>query len=229
MAGYIATSTTQLNLAIGVQNLLTQSVLSYVAGQTIQVTFVPNPAVFLIGTIISYNQVTGAMQVNFTSVSGVLSIGGPWNTQPWNSGAPIFDEWTLTLIGGVPAPSAAPVAPSIIVRRLSASGDVLRGNGLANFLTDIDAVAQIIGTRIKLLQGEWFENVNLGTPMFQSILGHPITVQGLTLVMRQRILGTPFVTGIVAFDATYSAPGRTFAYQAVVSTQFGIVTTISGQ
>ena len=113
---------------------------------------------------------------------------------------------------------------TIQVRALSPTGDPLRGAGLTNFLTDINAVAQIIKTTIKLLQGEWFENLSIGTPLFQQLLGHPTTVNAVALIMRNRILGCPYVTGINSLQVAYGAHGRTFTFFASVSTQFGQVT-----
>lgn len=113
---------------------------------------------------------------------------------------------------------------TIIVRRLDSSWDVLRGNGLGNFLTDIDAVAQIIKQRLLLLQQEWFLNTQDGTPLFQSLLGHPITKDAVAGILQARILGSPCVTGINSMSLVYGPTGRTFAFYASVQTQFGTIT-----
>jgi hypothetical protein len=113
--------------------------------------------------------------------------------------------------------------PAILVRKLNSAGDPMRGAGLSNFATDIEAVAQILSTRLRLLQAEWFENLLEGTPLFQSLLGHPITSQGVAFILRRRILGTPYVTGIQALQVNYGRAGRTFAFIAVVQTAFGPV------
>ncbi|HJX54075.1 MAG TPA: hypothetical protein VJ801_15010 [Polyangia bacterium] len=97
----------------------------------------------------------------------------------------------------------------------------MRGAGLVNFLTDIDAVAQTIASTLRLLQNEWFENRLEGTPLFQRLLGHPITTQGVALILRKRILGVPYVTGIHSLAVTHVAAGRTFTFRAIVDTQFG--------
>lgn len=115
------------------------------------------------------------------------------------------------------------MAATIIVRALGSTGDPLRGSGLANFLTDLNAVGQIITTRMRLLQGEWYENLTDGLPLFQQLLGHPITLQALALIIRQRILATPYVTGILSLSVVYVPAGRTFTYNAFVQTQFGTV------
>ena len=73
---------------------------------------------------------------------------------------------------------------TIIVRTLDENGDPRRGSGLKNFLTDADAVAQILATRMRLLQGEWFQDATKGIPAFQSLLGHPTTPRAVALVLR---------------------------------------------
>lgn len=112
---------------------------------------------------------------------------------------------------------------TISVRRLSPTGDPTRGQGLQNFLTDLDAVAQIIGTRIKLLYGEWWEALNQGTPLFQSILGVASTSDGVALLLRQRIIGTPYVTDIEDMVVVYVGAARTYAFSCNVQTAFGTV------
>jgi hypothetical protein len=104
---------------------------------------------------------------------------------------------------------------------LDASGDPLRGAGLSNFLSDIDAVAQIIATRLRFLMGEWYEDLTDGTPAFQALLGQPITMQALAMILSQRILGTKYVTGIQSLQVRYLPAGRNFAFYASVQTQFG--------
>lgn len=99
----------------------------------------------------------------------------------------------------------------------------MRGQGASNFLSDVDAVAQIIRTRLLLFQGEWFEDTADGTPMFQSLLGRTITLQAATLILRGRILGTPYVSAITSFSLTLNPNARTFSFSANVLTQFGTV------
>ena len=115
------------------------------------------------------------------------------------------------------------MADTIRVRTLDVNGDAMRGAGLSNFSADLMAVAQIILTRLKLLQGEWFEDLNQGTPLFQQLLGKPTTSDGILLVLRERILGTPYVTGISNIGVTYQGSSRAFTFSATVQTQFGSV------
>ena len=113
---------------------------------------------------------------------------------------------------------------SIITRKLDANGDPMRGSGMTNFVSDIDAVAVILGTTLKLLMGEWFEDTSDGTPLFQSLLGHPITSQGVALLLRRRILSVPYVTAIDQLNVIYAPSGRIFTFVAVIATQFGGLT-----
>lgn len=92
-------------------------------------------------------------------------------------------------------------------------------------LTDTYAVAQAIKTRLKLFLGEWWENLNLGLPMFQSILGQLASTQGLaamTLAVTQNIEGAPYVTSVTGVDVKF-ADGA-LSISATAQTQFGPVT-----
>ncbi len=113
---------------------------------------------------------------------------------------------------------------TVIVRALDANGDPRRGAGISNFLADLDAVAQILATRLRLLRGEWFENLAEGTPLFQQLLGHPTNSDAVGLLLRERILGTPYVTSIQSMQVVYQPAGRNFSFFASVLTRFGAVT-----
>lgn len=122
-------------------------------------------------------------------------------------------------------------SPVISVRALTPSGDVQHGNSGASFIHDIDAVTQIILTRIRLFQGEWWEDLSQGTPMFQSILGaqaSPKSQATILLLIQQRILGTPYVNSILASTLTFDRNTRKFTFSCTVSTAFGniVVTNV---
>ena len=123
----------------------------------------------------------------------------------------------------------SPVSGRIMVRANDQNGDPMRGAGLGSFIFDQAAVAQIIAQTILLLQGEWFESLSTGTPLFQKILGVPTTSYEVSRILRQRILGCPFVTGIQALEASFGPAGRTFTFVALVQTSFGVVTVTNQQ
>jgi hypothetical protein len=115
---------------------------------------------------------------------------------------------------------------TITVRKLdSKTWEPQQGNGQSNFISDLEAVAQILATRLKMFQGEWFLNLLDGLPLFQKILGSsgsPRSLQVVINLIAARILGTPFVIGVSNFNASFQ--NRQFVYTASVSTQFGTIT-----
>jgi hypothetical protein len=116
---------------------------------------------------------------------------------------------------------------TITYRKLDLNGDPLWGGGQTNFMSDLEAIAQAIGTRLKLLQGEWWENLNLGTPIFQSMLGVPGSgkrPRPVSLLLVQRILSTPFVTGVSNVTTSYDPNARAFQFSCQVQTRFGTIT-----
>jgi hypothetical protein len=91
-------------------------------------------------------------------------------------------------------------------------------------LSDLDAVSQAILTRLKLFLGEWWENLSIGLPVFQLMLGQLGTAQGLAameLAIQQNIAGGPYVNEVLAVTATFENGQLSVTYAA--RTDFGIV------
>ena len=114
---------------------------------------------------------------------------------------------------------------TITVRALDpVTGEPLFGNGQNNFISDLDAMKQILLTRLKLFQGEWFLNLSDGTPMFQKLLGssgNPRNIETIINLLTQRLNQTPYVVSVSLFQASYT--NRQFVFQAKVITQFGTI------
>lgn len=94
------------------------------------------------------------------------------------------------------------------------------------FLSDINAVAQIIYTTLRLLMGEWWENLQIGFPLFQSLIGataSPQNQQGIELLIRQTIEGCPFVIQVIDFSFSTNTGTMASFFSATVSTSFGTV------
>jgi hypothetical protein len=92
-------------------------------------------------------------------------------------------------------------------------------------LTDVSAVSQAILTRLRLFLGEWWEDLNLGLPVFQKILGQLGTKKGIAamnLAIQQQIEGVPYVTSVMAVQSTFE--NGQLRFTAKVQTKFGIVT-----
>lgn len=56
-------------------------------------------------------------------------------------------------------------------RKLDENGDYTFGNNSYDYIEKDEAIAQAIKTKLYLFYGEWWEDISLGLPMFQSILG----------------------------------------------------------
>lgn len=118
------------------------------------------------------------------------------------------------------------MAALITVRALSPSYEPQMGAGQACLISDLYAVAQIIGQRLRLFQGEWWENSTLGLPLFQSILGQGAgnrALQVMMMVILQQIATCPYVQSIASSSYSYDANARIFTFQCVVLTQFGAI------
>lgn len=109
------------------------------------------------------------------------------------------------------------------VRAQDANGDYTFGQSAANFLVDSNAaVAQTIGTRLLLWEGEWFLDVTEGTPWLQRVLGAH-TKPLYDAAIQQRVLGTLGVNSIDEYTSTLDPASRGLAVSMKVSTQFGQV------
>lgn len=94
-------------------------------------------------------------------------------------------------------------------------------------LSDLDAVAQAIRTNLNLFQGEWWQDLNDGTPMFQEIINQRATPSGqqiMALALAKRISGTPYVSSVENMQFSFSETSRRFSFSCVAKTSFGTLT-----
>jgi len=112
---------------------------------------------------------------------------------------------------------------TIAYLQLDPSYDPVFADGTS--LTDAAAVQQAILTRLKLFLGEWWENLNLGLPVFQSMLGQlgsQRVQSAIQLAITQNIKATPYVTAVNNVEVLFS-DGQ-FSFTATAQTVFGTVT-----
>ena len=125
-------------------------------------------------------------------------------------------------------------APIILVQQNSQpNNDPVEGENGPVFLSNLDAIAQIIYTTLRLLLGEWWENLVIGFPLFQSLIGtsgSPTNQAGVMLIIQQTILGCPYVTQISSFNFSLNTATLSSTFTAVVQTRFGtlVVTNAPG-
>lgn len=118
------------------------------------------------------------------------------------------------------------MAATISIRQLDLNHDPIYGNGPAAFLTDIDAVAQIIQTRLLLFEGEWWADLGDGLPLFQSILGSNNGKKATVIsdLITAVITNTPYVNDVGAIITIFDADTRQYTFACQVSTVFGTLT-----
>jgi hypothetical protein len=107
------------------------------------------------------------------------------------------------------------------VRKLSPSGDIIFGGGLANFyVNSATGVGQKVVTRLKLIQNEWFLDKTAGTPWFSEIFGYSNpTVRDL--VIKNVILTTDNVNEITSYSSSIDTITREYTVSADINTTFG--------
>lgn len=106
-------------------------------------------------------------------------------------------------------------------RKLTEDGDYSFGNGQLDFWRDVpEAVAQSVKTRLLLWLGEWFLNIEDGTPFMQGILGkYSQNVADVTI--QDRILGTTGVTSIQNYESAKDPDRRELSVAVTINTIYG--------
>jgi hypothetical protein len=115
------------------------------------------------------------------------------------------------------------------MRRLSPTGDFTYGQNGQDFITDNEAVRQLIQTRMQLYRGAFWRDINAGFPL-SDILGGSASPERLSAIdnaIRAVILGTEGVLGIVSYSSTFDPTTRAYSYTSVVQTIYS-TTEISG-
>lgn len=112
------------------------------------------------------------------------------------------------------------------VRALNSSGDIVTSG--TQFFSGGSAAeaAQNVNTRLKLFTGEWFLNIQDGTPWFPDtnrygILGKGGSLSQKEAILRRRILLAPSVAGMSSFNIDYEPTTRLLTVTA------GIISTSS--
>jgi len=109
------------------------------------------------------------------------------------------------------------------------------GHGSADYWHDsVEGVAQNIETRMMLFRGEWFLDVQEGTPWGGFPLNEQVIAQGQILgahtqltrdvAIQQRVLGTGGVSGISDYFSYFDPVTRGFSATMTVETIYGKAT-----
>lgn len=108
-------------------------------------------------------------------------------------------------------------------RKLDGNDDYTFGRR-NEFYTSVEAVAQAVKTRLRLLLGEWWENTEDGTPLFQEVEGQFFScdnVSQVDLIFAERITGTQGVSEITEFESELNPNTRTYSASITINTIYG--------
>lgn len=115
-------------------------------------------------------------------------------------------------------------------RKLDENGDYTIGRR-DEMYEGTEAVAQAVKTRLLILLGEWWENRQDGTPLFESVLGQRLRTDEppdeIDLVFSDRINGTQGVSDITNFESSIDAEGRAYKADITIKTVYDTEFTVS--
>lgn len=107
-------------------------------------------------------------------------------------------------------------------RRLDENGDYSFGNNSLDYIKDNDAIIQAIKTKLYLFYGEWWEDISLGLPMFQSILGQVSNENLRRTVILLSAEQIQSVEGVASVDSIVVAiSARKLTLSIDVTTEYG--------
>ena len=114
----------------------------------------------------------------------------------------------------------------MLVRRLDDNHDMTFGRGIADMARDDEATAQAVKTRLLLLKGEWFLDIEAGVPYLQQIMVRPSNLPLAEAIIKRTILDTEGVAELQSFAMTYDRETRRLTIQATVANSYGTVANI---
>lgn len=100
-----------------------------------------------------------------------------------------------------------------------ATGDIVTSG--VQFNTEALEVAQTVKTRLQLFLGEYFRDINDGTPWWESVLGKEGTLSSKEATIKNRIIRTEGVAQILSFETDFDINTRAYTVSAAILTQFG--------
>lgn len=106
-------------------------------------------------------------------------------------------------------------------RKLTADGDYSFGGSQLDFYRDVpEAPGQAVKTRLLLWRGEWFLNIDEGTPYMEGILGKKAK-ETADITIQNRALGTEGVTTIENYESEIDPDTRRLSATFAVNTIYG--------
>ncbi len=113
-----------------------------------------------------------------------------------------------------------------VSRALNSDNDIFVSNGRIAIVTDGQQVVQSVRTRLQFYLGEWFLDLNAGTPWYQEIFVKPINLGNIESILKTRIINTPELSTITEFSMELEDPtSRILKVSFSAETEFGAINT----
>jgi hypothetical protein len=101
------------------------------------------------------------------------------------------------------------------------AGDMTFGRGAADYwINDRRGVGQLVSTRLRLWQGQWFLAVNDGMPWGTEVLGK-YTDDVRDAAVQDRIYATPGMVGVQGYNSQLDRQSRAWTVHASLQTVYG--------
>jgi hypothetical protein len=105
--------------------------------------------------------------------------------------------------------------------RLDDDGDLFIGSGDLAHVSGIDAIAQSLKIRLRLIRGEWFLDTAAGIPLFDQVLVKNPRVNLLRGIYRDAILAAPGVRALPELKLDLDSARRTLTIRYRATTDLG--------
>ena len=107
-------------------------------------------------------------------------------------------------------------------RKRDENGDIIWGHGSDDYVTGLDAMAEVIRSRLQAVQGEWWEGDVTAIPYYDEIISAYQTKQNqamIDLMVIDRIMDT---RGVLSVSNVFSEiRDRKYTFRCTVNTVYG--------
>ena len=107
--------------------------------------------------------------------------------------------------------------------KLGENNDLIIENNELVMIDGSDLVKQLLLQRLKSFRGEWFLDSSLGLPYFQDILKKETSINTVSNIFKDQILGTPGVLELEEFNLDFTESTRQLIVNFVVRTLEGSI------
>lgn len=110
-------------------------------------------------------------------------------------------------------------------RKLDENGDMVFGHGDKDFLYGLDAMGQVIQTRLKAIRDEWWEGDPTAIPWTTDVIGARVTTfskDRIDLMVIERLMDTVGVNSVSDIESSFV--NRRYTFSCKVQTVYGETT-----